>query len=218
ACTPLLAARRRVRASQPEATRQRRDSVVGDRCEPVPCGHRIVEGTRCGGVVEPFDALAERGTHCEVLLQRTPGGLSFVLAARAAPGLVEDLIAGLVEPMRHVFPGLDVTRDTRPLLLDGTDLLGRLEEVARDGQLLDHETELDLPGALGGEGAQVRVGLALCQAVEPLGVFELLDGDPPNPRIRIAPRDRFQARLVTDAHLAYRRGPDLRVGSTPAGP
>ena len=362
--TPLLAARRRVLASQPEATRQRCDPVVGHGCEPVPCGHRIVEGTRCGGVVEPFDALAERGTHCEVLLQRTPGGLSFVLAARAAPGLVEDLIAGLVEPMRHVFPGLDVTRDTRPLLLDGTDLLGRLEEVARDGQLLDHETELelpgasllhadrepiarargqerpgsladalrggaavgdraqhgrvgdplerlqceigsavadrdapqdrrvldarergasdhgircvpddvaqhaiagrtreggvsdglvccghrnrreavfvgkarerrlafgerpvgaghcrpDLPGALGGEGAQALVGLALCQAVEPLGVFELLDGNAPNPRIRIAPRDRFQARLVTDAHLPYRRGPDLGVGSTPAGP
>ena len=76
----------------------------------------------------------------------------------------------------------------------------------------------DLSGALGGEGAQVLVGLALCQPVEPLGVFELLDGNPPNPRIRIAPRDRFQARLVAGTHVPYRRRPDLRVGSTPAGP
>ena len=76
----------------------------------------------------------------------------------------------------------------------------------------------DLPGALGGEGAQVLVRLAAGQLVEPLGIFELLEGDPPNSRIRIAPRERFQARLVAEAHLPYRRRPNVGVGSTPAGP
>src|SRR5207248_231115 len=71
---------------------------------------------------------------------------------------------------------------------------------------------------LGGACAYVLVRLALYQPVELFGVFELLDGDPPNPRVRIAPRDRFQARLIAGAHLPYRRHPNLGVGATPAGP
>src|SRR5207237_2137809 len=59
--SPLLAARRRLLAAQLEASPQRCDLVVGHGCEAVPFGDRVVEGTRCGGVIEPFDALAESG-------------------------------------------------------------------------------------------------------------------------------------------------------------
>src|SRR5437879_7718830 len=75
-----------------------------------------------------------------------PGSLGFVLAAVPAPGLFQYLSAGLVESARHVFFGLDVARDARPLLPDGADVLGGPEEVVRAGQTLDRETERELPG------------------------------------------------------------------------
>src|SRR5206468_6548937 len=144
---PLLAARRRLLAAQLEAPCQGCGLFVGDGFDAVPCGNRVVEGTRCGGVIEPFDALAESGTRREVLLHGTPTRLGFVLTARQAPRLVEDRIAGLLESLRDVFPGLDLARDTCPFQLDSTHLLGRPEENAPADQPLDRQTELELPCA-----------------------------------------------------------------------
>ncbi len=144
----VLAVRRRFLAGQPEAPCQRHVLAVGHGCQAVPRGDRVVECTRCGIVIEPLDALAEGGTRGKVLLERALGGLGLGPSARQAPRLVEGLFAGLVESARHVFPGLDVAHDIRPLLLDGgSDPRGR-ERVAGAGQALDGETQLELTGVL----------------------------------------------------------------------
>src|SRR5207237_4046874 len=115
----FLAARRRLLAAQLEASRQRGGLVADHGWEAAPCRNCLVDGTRCGGVVQPFDALTESGTRGEALLEGPPGRLSVVLAAREAPGLVEYLTACLVEPLRNVFPWRAIPHDSRPLVLDG---------------------------------------------------------------------------------------------------
>jgi len=81
---------------------------------------------------------------------RFPGARALAVSASAArrkqaPGLVEDFIAGLSDRRAMSSLGSTSSCDVRPLRLDGMDLLGRAEGVARAGQTLDRETELELP-------------------------------------------------------------------------